>query len=87
MGIPKLTSDLQQLTEQTILGRSKANKTICVQNLVVDGPSLVYYVFHRLLAFKTAKGFGPLDNAPNYSEISEGIKRLLGDLESHGVVM
>jgi len=87
MGIPKLASDFRQLTEQAVLGRSNANKTICVQYLVVDGPSLVYYVFHRLLAFKTAKSFDPLNSAPNYSEINEGIKRLLGDLESQCVVM
>ncbi|EXJ80868.1 hypothetical protein A1O3_07154 [Capronia epimyces CBS 606.96] len=94
MGIPRLSQDLQPYTECVVVGqRSQTTTTTSqaadtgtptnVQCLIIDGPSLVYFVYNKLLAHK---GLDSTTTAvPTYEEINQASCHLLQQLAGHGV--
>lgn len=89
MGIPRLTQDLAPYEDNVLLTGHKPlseDTRPCITRAVIDGPSLVYAVFSRLLPFQSHK-VKPTDApaTPSYSEINDGVLHFLRDLESHGV--
>lgn len=80
MGIPFLTKHLLPHADCVSFGRENTTTTLpCTQAVVIDGPSLVYHVHHRLLAW--------LDAPPTCREVSQGVVRCLQQLQDHDVKM
>ena len=52
-------------------------------HFIVDGPSLAYHVYHRLLAHKPPT-LNVLDATPSYKELGEGFVVFLEELQVHG---
>ncbi|ERF69653.1 hypothetical protein EPUS_03645 [Endocarpon pusillum Z07020] len=83
MGIPRLIQTLQPFAERAIIGNNNpetqltSNDTTSihprVRLVVIDGPSLVYHVYHRLLSLKAGqqeKENAKPDNTPRHIELS-----------------
>lgn len=91
MGIPRLIQTLQPFAERVIIGsarisdgddddgqkRSPSSPVPRVTCVVIDGPSLVYHIYHRLISVKgrslSAKPHNPLLSQPAYSEINHAV--------------
>ncbi|KEF59132.1 uncharacterized protein A1O9_03976 [Exophiala aquamarina CBS 119918] len=86
MGIPRLSQDLQAYAEGVILGMSMQPLNVgTIDLLVIDGPSLVYHVYNRLLAYRASRSPVLDGGFPSYSEIDQGFQHFLLDLEKRGV--
>ncbi|KAL4889302.1 XPG domain containing-domain-containing protein [Aspergillus ambiguus] len=75
MGIPHLTRHLMPFSETVVLqGRRDLhlNDTTYVSSVVVDGPSLVYYVYSRLLAQANTRLEYP-DIQPTCDQVSRAV--------------
>ena len=81
MGIPKLIQTLQPFAERVIIGNNNPDTQLIsndttsirprVKSVVIDGPSLVYHVYHRLLSLKAGqKENAKPDNTPRDVELS-----------------
>ena len=90
MGIPKLMQDLLPYAEEIILGcpREELSKLSLpvIRNVIIDGPSLVYYIYSRLYPRGGFSGAG-IDAQPSYTEINAGAVEFLTTLTSRGVDM
>ncbi|KAJ5110726.1 hypothetical protein N7532_001261 [Penicillium argentinense] len=85
MGIPHLTRHLTPYAETVSLGQNSENTELCYLNsVVVDGPSLVYHVYHRLLACMDP-ACEIWDVQPTCNEVSRGVVSFLSQLASVGV--
>ena len=91
MGIPYLLKRLQSYSVSRYLGCDsidcechKLNTTVKDPKIIVDGPCLSYFVYHRLLAHKPAI-LGPIDAQPSYNDIGRGVIALLNRLQSVGL--
>lgn len=90
MGIPYLTKHLLPYANSVLLGGvpddQKLDQTHRVRAIVIDGPSLVYHVYYRLLAW-----MGPvhdvLDMQPTCNEVSRAVVSCLVDLSRRGIEM
>jgi hypothetical protein len=91
MGIPYLTKHLLPCADSVLLGGSrpddqKLDETPRVRSVVIDGPSLVYHVYYRLLAW-----MGPLhdvlDPQPTCNEVSRAVVTGLVELARQGIQM
>ncbi|KAF3401864.1 hypothetical protein F1880_009712 [Penicillium rolfsii] len=88
MGIPYLTKHLLPYADSVLLGRGpddqNLDQTPRVRAVVIDGPSLVYHVYYRLLA-----GMGPvhdvLDMQPTCNEVSRAVVTCLVELSRRGI--
>lgn len=88
MGIPRLTQDLQQYLGNAVLSATKITDTVSIQDLVVDGPSMVYYVYGRLSSQLQAKGeVSKICDVPTYSLLNLAAQQFLRDIEACGVKM
>ena len=92
MGIPGLTAKLQPYATSSTLGCG-APECIHHKNdghdetrVIIDGPSLAYHIYYRLLACK-APSLNALDAAPSYEELGRGTLVFLDALREHNVVM
>jgi len=85
MGIPRLTQDLNPYTERIALGRGDSQGLFNFQRLIIDGPSLVYFVYNKLLAVKLSHRLAPPGAVPTYLELNNAVLQLLVDLEEQGV--
>ncbi|EXJ90430.1 hypothetical protein A1O1_03531 [Capronia coronata CBS 617.96] len=92
MGIPRLSQDLQPYMERVILGKtvqtSPPHDATNIHSLILDGPSIVYYVYNKLLAYKTVGSSTSTAAAvpvPTYEEINQASHRFLDQLTSHGL--
>ncbi|KAE8357710.1 XPG domain containing-domain-containing protein [Aspergillus caelatus] len=75
MGIPRLTRHLRPFSEAVLLeGRLQKRQDGVghVHSVVIDGPSLVYHVFWRLLSWTDSRTEFP-DAQPTCSEVSCGV--------------
>lgn len=79
MGIPHLTSHLHPYAENVFIGRD-------VEAVVIDGPSLVYHIHHRLRGWMDPNS-DILDYQPSCDEISRGVVSFLLQLTRLGVKM
>lgn len=84
MGIPYLTRHLLPYADAVVLGSSDNTELPRLQSLVVDGPSLVYDVYYRLLA-SMSPACNVLDVQPTCNEVSRGVVSFLYQLASLGV--
>jgi hypothetical protein len=90
MGIPYLTKHLLPYADSVLLGGGpddqKLDETPRVRSVVIDGPSLVYHVYYRLLAW-----MGPvhdvLDLQPTCNEVSRAVVTCLMELAREGIQM
>ncbi|OCT51793.1 hypothetical protein CLCR_08209 [Cladophialophora carrionii] len=89
MGIQRLLQDLLPYAERVVLGASprSATETTHVEALIVDGPSLVYFVYNRLLAYHCLNSLTSFALPPTYDEINQGVRQVLDDLQTHGITI
>ncbi|KAI1618824.1 XPG domain containing-domain-containing protein [Exophiala viscosa] len=89
MGIPRLSQDLLPYSEQrylgTPLGQSPRTKDRVITSLIIDGPSLVYYIYNKLLAYKSSTTPTLTAQLPSYVEINQALDQFLSELEDRGV--
>jgi hypothetical protein len=83
MGIPYLTKHLLPYADPIVLGPSDSGRP-SVQNVVIDGPSLVYQVYLRLLAWSNPST-DVLDVQPTCHQVSVGVLGYLLQLAKLGV--
>lgn len=86
MGIPHLTRYLLPLSEPVYLGDSSPPGTKRIKSVVIDGPSLVYHVYFRLLSWTDAH-FNALDAQPTCEEVSIGVMIYLFQLRNLNIEM
>ncbi|RMJ24843.1 hypothetical protein PHISP_04288 [Aspergillus sp. HF37] len=89
MGINRLTKHLLPFSEPVILKDEQshpAKGAICIDSVVIDGPSLVYHVFSRLLSWK-GPTLGILDAQPSCHEVSFGVMIFLLQLACSGITI
>ncbi|KAI9036541.1 uncharacterized protein KD926_001678 [Aspergillus affinis] len=87
MGIPRLTQHLLPFSDTVLLGRgvnTEWEDHENIESIVIDGPSLVYHVFSRLLAWSDSKVNSP-DIQPTCNEVSCGVMICLLQLTIVGV--
>ncbi|PLN75319.1 XPG domain containing-domain-containing protein [Aspergillus taichungensis] len=78
MGIPRLTRVISPFSEPVLLdGRNitPQGEIGCIQSVVIDGPSMVYHVFSRLLAWMDPSVRSP-DAQPTCDERETRVSRL-----------
>ncbi|KAG9781163.1 hypothetical protein KCU88_g3549, partial [Aureobasidium melanogenum] len=94
MGIPRLSQDLHPYADHVILGQSQSFSTALpseesgkdVHSLIIDGPSLVYYIYNKLLGYKAFRSCTTTAiSIPSYQEINQAAHHFLDELTSHGV--
>ena len=95
MGIPYLTRHLLPFSESTTLTREGSScsrlewdpyASSYIQSIVIDGPSLVYHVYFRLLSW-TTQNVDIFDAQPTCHEVSVGVMMYLLQLTNIGVKM
>ncbi|KAL2834531.1 XPG domain containing-domain-containing protein [Aspergillus cavernicola] len=88
MGIPRLRHHLLPFS-QTVLLQGKwdprEEDIACIQSVVIDGPSLVYNVYSRLLSWFAASSSNMIDTLPTCDEVSRGVMLYLLHLKILGV--
>lgn len=94
MGIPNLTRSLNPHSTPILLCKApdQAPSTTsttttsikCVPSIIIDGPGLIYHIYHRLLSQKPAH-LNAIDAQPSCAEVSAGVVRFLGCLLERGV--
>ena len=82
MGIPKFFSDLQPYNECVQLGATQDADIPTVSCVIVDGPSLVYCIYYRLLASSQRAS---LVASISYDLICSACASFLAELERSGV--
>ncbi|KAL2432261.1 hypothetical protein ABEF95_005004 [Exophiala dermatitidis] len=94
MGIPRLSQDLHPYADHVILGQTQSSSTAPpseesgkhVHSLIIDGPSLVYYIYNKLLGYKAFRSCTTAAiSIPSYLEINQAAHHFLDDLTNHGV--
>ncbi|EPS26525.1 hypothetical protein PDE_01462 [Penicillium oxalicum 114-2] len=93
MGIPHLTKHLLPYADSVVLGEVPAgqeadehtiDETARVRSVVIDGPSLVYHLYYRLLAWMNP-AHDVLDVQPTCDEVSRAVVTCLSELSRRGV--
>lgn len=87
MGIPRLTRVISPFSQPILLdGRNitPQGEIRCIQSVVIDGPSMVYHVFSRLLAWMDPS-VQSQDAQPTCDEVSLGVMIYLLHLSIVGV--
>ncbi|KAL4870159.1 hypothetical protein BDV12DRAFT_184566 [Aspergillus spectabilis] len=88
MGIPRLRQHLLPFS-QTVLLQSRRGpdqeNLPCLSSMVIDGPSLVYNIYWRLLSWFSVSGYNVMDALPTCDEVSRGVILYLVHLKMLGV--
>lgn len=89
MGIPRLSQDLLPYTERLVFGSTSGQSSEAVDSivtsLIIDGPSLVYHIYNKLLAYMTISTPTLTAQLPSYAEINQALAQFLSEVEDHGV--
>ncbi|KIW32197.1 uncharacterized protein PV07_03756 [Cladophialophora immunda] len=90
MGIPRLSQDLSPYADHVVLGSSPQSSSLpleatIVRDLIIDGPSLVYWVYNKLVAHQRLSSLTSATLPPTYLEINRMLHRLLDDFQAHGI--
>ncbi|KAL3451338.1 XPG domain containing-domain-containing protein [Aspergillus insuetus] len=89
MGIPRLRHHLLPLSETIVLRKDRVSDDEdglpCVHSVVIDGPSLVYNIYSRLLSWFSVSNPCTVDALPSCDEVSRGVMVYLLHLEILGV--
>ena len=89
MGIQRLAKHLFPYAENIQLKGSQTQLTseiTCIESVVIDGPSLVYLIFSRLLSWADPV-LNILDAQPTCDEVSSGVMLYLIRLMCSGIRM
>jgi hypothetical protein len=91
MGIRNLTKDLQSFSEPAVLDGSTNTSTlrtdeVRISRIVIDGPSLVYHVYHGLLHQMSIAEIST-GLVPTYKDVIEGVKSFVGEVQRRGIDM
>lgn len=87
MGIQSLTRHILPYAETVILGNGQSQDAPpSVKSVIIDGPSLVYHVYYRLLAWKDIR-CDAIDPQPTCDQVSRGVATCLVDLANRGIEM
>ena len=90
MGIRGLTKHLLPYAEWKVLGNSAEDHSgsSCheAKNVVIDGPSLAFFIYRRLLAH-TLDGSSILGSIPSYGMLGRAAVAFLEQLQSCGLIM
>lgn len=89
MGIPRLTQDLQPYLENaTLSAEADIAAGVAVQSLVIDGPSMVYHIYGRILSDRLAQtDVSTVCDVPTYSLLNIATQQFLLDIEIRGIEM
>lgn len=90
MGISRLSQDLLPYAEAVVLGKPDTTTTTpstTIDCLIIDGPSLVYFVYNKLLAHQDLHSLTPSPLPPSYAEINAAFLHLLNEFRAHGVTI
>ena len=89
MGVPRFMSDLLPYAKTATLGEPvQANdERSNIRSIIVDGPSVVYYVYNKLVAYRAFGAGTGAPRLPVYSEIIAGTEFFLSELTAHEVKM
>lgn len=89
MGIPRLIGHLQPYAITSALGNESVDSSedviqssTSLSPMIIDGPGLVYHLFHRLFG-RNATLLKGHDTIPSYTEIGEAFIAFLDLLEAH----
>lgn len=88
MGIPRMFGHLQPLAVPQTLGckTSGCSEHQNGQNIIIDGPSLAFYINYRILAQRSSST-NPFDAIPSYTELGKATLAFLDELRKHGAGM
>ena len=92
MGIPRLTTYLAPLAKTKAIGCKTSDchfnnhdESYPPRKVIIDGPSLAYHIYHKVLAQKTAPN--AVDAQPLYGEIAEAVILFLDEISKHHLSM
>ncbi|KAL4993676.1 XPG domain containing-domain-containing protein [Aspergillus recurvatus] len=85
MGIPHLRRHLTPFCQTVLLQNGADVDLECIRSVVVDGPSLVYNVYARLLSWFLTTSSNMVDALPTCDEVSHGVMLYLMHLKMLGV--
>ncbi|KAL4911640.1 hypothetical protein BDW74DRAFT_11327 [Aspergillus multicolor] len=85
MGIPRLRRHLNPFCQDVLLQNGADANLECIRSVVIDGPSLVYDVYSRLLSWFAATSCNTIDSLPTCDEVSRGVMLFLMHMETVGV--
>ena len=91
MGIPGLSKNLKPYAVAGVVGCKtpecqihRSQQGSPSSNIIIDGPSFAYAIYHRLLVHKL-KWLTAVEAMPSYNEIGKGALAFLDELESYGL--
>ena len=90
MGIQGLTKQLLPYAEWKVLGDPakdhSGNPCHAAKNVIIDGPSLAFFIYRRLLAHRL-DGSSIIDSVPHYKMLGRATIAFLQQLQSCGLIM
>ena len=90
MGIPKLMYDLLPYADEVVIGCRNAEffglTVPLIRKIVIDGPSLVYYIYSRLYP-RCHQSMVGVDAQPSYTNVNLGVVEFLTALTDRQVDM
>ncbi|KAL2801893.1 XPG domain containing-domain-containing protein [Aspergillus granulosus] len=88
MGIPRLRHHLLPFSQTVVLRKERAadeDGLPCIHSVVIDGPSLVYHIYSRLLSWFSVSNPCTMGALPTCDEVSRGVMTYLLYLRILGV--
>lgn len=88
MGIPRMFGHLSTLAVPQTLGckTNGCSEHQNRQNIIIDGPSLAFYINYRVLAQRSSST-NSLDAIPSCTELGKATLAFLDELRRYGAVM
>ena len=93
MGIPGLSKPLKHYAVSTTAGcktphceEHKPADSDSTRNIMIDGPSFAYSIYHRLIIRKP-EWLTAVEAMPSYEELGQGAVAFLNELEGYGLKM
>ena len=91
MGIPGLSKPLKPYAVATTIGcktphcsEHKPAHSESSRNIIIDGPSFAYSIYHRLIVQKP-EWLTAVEAMPSYSELGQGALAFLNEMEDYGL--
>lgn len=89
MGVPRFMSDLLPYAKTATLGEpvQTNDDRPNIRSVIIDGPSVIYYVYNKLVAYRAHEAGTGAPRLPVYSEIIAATEFFLSELTAHEVKM
>ena len=91
MGIPGLSKPLKPYAVSTTIGcktqhcsEHKPALSESSRNIIIDGPSFAYSIYHRLIIQKP-EWLTAVEAMPSYQEVGQGALAFLDEMEDYGL--